>query len=92
MEKIMKNMLATSALAALLAASTAIPAAQADRDGRGWHGGKHHSHGHRHNNNRHGYWRDGKWITLGIIGGAAIGALADDNCYRTRRGRVVCND
>lgn len=89
----MRNMLVTSALAAVLAAGTAIPAAQADRDGRGWHGGKHHHYSHRHHHRHGGYWRDGKWIALGIIGGAAIDALDDDrDCYRTRRGRIVCND
>lgn len=86
----MRTMIATSALAAILAASTAIPAAHADRDGRGWHG-KHHSDGYRHGrHHKRGYWRDGKWIALGIIGGAAIDALDDDDCYRTRRGRIVC--
>lgn len=87
----MRTTLVSSALAAVLAASTAIPAAHADRDGRGWQGGKHYSHGYRGGRHHgHGYWRGGKWIALGVLGAAALNALDDDDCYRTRGGRVVC--
>lgn len=87
----MRTTLVSTALAAVLAASTAIPAAHADRDGRGWQGGKHYSHGYRGGRHHgHGYWRGGKWIALGVLGAAALNALDDDDCYRTRGGRVVC--
>jgi hypothetical protein len=91
-----KNM-TTKIMAAIVAGVVGVaslaPVAQADRRGdrdhsRSYHSERHYRHAGRHH--RHGYWRDGKWIALGIIGGAALNAL-DDDCYRTRRGRVVCD-
>lgn len=88
----MKNFLATTALAALIGA-VAIGPADAGKRGHGGDGFRGH-HGHHHGGHRHGgrgYYRDGKWIALGILGAAAVGALADDeDCFRNRRGRVVC--
>lgn len=89
----MSKKIATMALATVMALATSIPAAQADR-GRGGHyyNNGHHSYhgGHRgHRGNSH--WRNGKWIALGILGAAAVGALNDGgDCYR-RNGRRYCN-
>ncbi len=88
----MKIILATTVIAALMAAVSIAPAEAGKRHhgGDGFRG--HHSHyqGRGHHHGR-GYYRDGRWIALGILGAAAVGALDDDDdCYRTRRGRVVC--
>lgn len=89
----MRTILATAAIAAMMGAIAISPAEAGKRHhgGDGFRGDHGHYHGGRHHHGR-GYWRDGKWIALGIIGSAAVGALADDDdCYRTRRGRVVCH-
>lgn len=88
----MKQFLATTAVAALVAAGSIVPAEAGKRHhgGDGYRG--HHSHNHGHHRGSRGYYKDGKWIALGILGAAAVQALDDDDeCYRTRRGRLVCN-
>ena len=87
----MKTILATTVASALLAAMSFGPAEAGKRGGdHGFRG--HHSeyHGDRHHHGPRGYWRDGKWIALGIAGAAVLDSLNDDDCYRTRRGHVVC--
>lgn len=84
----MSKKLATLALAAAFSAATAVPAVEAG--GRDRHYRGHHHHGHHHRGR--GYWKDGKWIALGIIGaaiGAAIAESEDRECYY-RRGRRYC--
>jgi len=97
-EQIMsKKNIATLALAAALSAATVIPTttpAEA-RDGRHYRGHHAHNHGHHRHHRHHrgrGYWKDGKWIALGIIGAAAAAAIAnsDRDCYY-RHGRRYCN-
>jgi hypothetical protein len=89
----MSRNIATVALAAMLTLATSIPAAQADR-GRGHHyNNAHHSYQGSYRSHRgNGHWRNGRWIGLGILGAAAIGALDDGgrDCYR-RYGRRYCN-
>jgi hypothetical protein len=91
----MSKKLATIALTAALATATAIPSAYADRRGhdfRGDHGRHQAWNGGRDHHRGRGHWHNGKWIALGILGAAAAGAAyADDDCYRTRSGRVVCD-
>lgn len=90
----MSKKIVTMALAAVLTVATSIPAAQAHRD----RGGHHYNNGHHayqggHRSHRgNGHWRNGKWIALGILGAAAVGALDDGggDCYR-RHGRRYCN-
>lgn len=92
---IMSKNIATLALAAAMSIATVIPTtttAEA-RDGRHYrdhHAHKHYRH-HRHHRGR-GYWKDGKWIALGIIGAAAAAAIAnsDRDCYY-RHGRRYCD-
>jgi hypothetical protein len=82
----MTKFFATSALAVVLAAASAVPSAYADRGhGHGYRG--HAYNGHHHGR---GYWRNGHWIALGVLGAAAVGALDDRDCWRNRYGRVVC--
>jgi hypothetical protein len=84
-EKIMSKKFITMALAAALAAGTAIPAAQAGgRDHR--HDGRHSYNGDHHRGN--GHWRNGKWIVLGLAAAAAASA-ANNDCYY-RHGRRYC--
>jgi len=85
----MSKMIISGVLAAALAATAAVPVAEAGRY-------RHHngySHYNNHSNWRghrgHGYWRNGKWIALGILGAAAAGAIADEDCY-WRHGRRYC--
>lgn len=89
----MSKNIARLALAAVLSAATVIPTtttAEA-RDGR--HYRNHHAHNghHRHHRGR-GYYKNGKWIALGIIGAAAAAAIAnsDRDCYY-RHGRRYCD-
>ena len=88
----MSRKIAALALAAVFAAGTMIPAVQAD-PGRGHHyRGKHNGHHGRHHGR--GYYKDGKWIALGILGAAAAAAIADSeyrDCYY-RNGRRYCDD
>lgn len=87
----MSKNIATLALAAILSTATIVPAAQADRDGRHHYRG-HHSHNHHGHHRGRGYWKDGKWIALGIIGAATAAAIAESNrdCYY-RHGRRYCD-
>lgn len=90
----MSMKIATMALAAVLTLATSVPAAQADR-GRGGHhynNGNHAYQGGHRSHRGNGHWRNGKWIALGILGAAAVGALDDGerDCYR-RNGRRYCN-
>jgi hypothetical protein len=54
--------------------------------GHGWHGGHHGFRGHygrgygRGYHRGRGYWRDGRWIALGV-GAAVLGAAAADGYY-----------
>ncbi len=59
------------------------------RQWRGGHRQRHHGHHHRHGR---GYWKDGKWIALGIIGAAVGAAIADSqrDCWY-RNGRRYCD-
>jgi hypothetical protein len=84
----MSKIITTTMLAAALATSAVVPAAQADR-GRyhSYHG--HHSSWHGGHHRGHGYWRNGRWIALGILGAAAVGAAVDRDCY-WRHGRRYC--
>ncbi len=83
----MTKIFATSALAVVLAAASAVPSAYADRGhGHGYRG--HHAYNGGHHGR--GYWRNGRWIALGVLGAAAVGALDDRDCWRNRYGRVVC--
>jgi hypothetical protein len=86
----MTKTLAALALAAALTAGTAIPAAEAGKRGHHYHGYSHNHHGHHHGR---GYWKDGKWIALGILGAAVGAAIADQeyrDCYY-RHGRRYCD-
>jgi hypothetical protein len=81
----MSKKLVTLALAAALSAGSVVPAAQADP---GRHRGHHYAYRHGHR----GYWHNGKWIALGILG-AAVGAAIADSEYRDcyyRHGRRYC--
>lgn len=91
-------------LAAALAAALPLAtfATTADAAGRhfrggggyhhGWHSGRHYGHGYGRGWHRgRGYWRDGRWIALGV-GAAIVGAAAAnayDDCY-WRHGRRYC--
>ena len=90
----MTKHLASACLATVVAATSVVTAAQADpRRGHREYGGDHHARYDRgHHDHRHGYWRGGKWIALGVLGATALSALDDDDCYRTRRGYIVCED
>ena len=90
----MSTKIASAALAALLAVSTAIPAYAGPRGHGGgdnhvrmYRDGGGHGHGHRGG----GHWRNGKWIALGILGAAAAAAAASDrDCYY-RHGERYCD-
>lgn len=88
----MRKYLVIGSIAAI-ASTLALAPAEAGRRGDGQrHLDNHHGYNHSGHNRRNGYWRDGKWIALGILGAVAASALNnDDDCYRTRRGRVVCD-
>jgi hypothetical protein len=89
---VMSKQLVSLALAAVLTAGTMVPAADAGKRGhhyRGDHHGKHHGRHHRRHHGR-GYYKDGKWIALGILGAAVGAAIADRDCYY-RRGRRYCD-
>ncbi len=84
----MSKSLATLVLAAALSTATVVPAAQAGHRGHHYRGYAYH-HGHHHGR---GYWHNGKWIALGILG-AAVGAAIADSEYRDcyyRHGRRYC--
>jgi hypothetical protein len=87
----MSKKLATLALAAAMAAGPAIPSADAGRRGDHYRG-DHHAHKHHRKHHRHGrgYYKDGKWIALGILGAAVGAAIADRDCYY-RNGRRYCD-
>lgn len=90
----MSKNIATLALAAALSAATVIPTtttAEA-RDGRNYRNHHAHNHGHHRHHRGRGYWKNGKWIALGIIGAAAAAAIAnsDRDCYY-RHGRRYCD-
>lgn len=88
----MSRTVASIALAAATAAAAILPGAvpaQAD-PGRHYRGGDHHAYHHRHG--KRGYYKNGKWIALGILG-AAVGAAIADREYRDcyyRYGRRYC--
>jgi len=89
----MSTKLATLTLAAVLGAGTLVPAADAGKRGHHYRGHDSHHHG-RHHRRHHGrgYYKDGKWIALGILG-AAVGAAIAEHEYRDcyyRRGRRYC--
>jgi hypothetical protein len=89
----MSKKLATLALAAVLSAGTMVPAADAGKRGHHYRGDHHHyKHHGRHHHRGRGYYKDGKWIALGILGAAVGAAIADreyGDCYY-RRGRRYC--
>ncbi len=90
----MTKKIVTMALAAALAATTVLPtvAEAGPRRSRGYDNHHHHGHNGGHHRGR-GYYRDGKWIALGILGAAAAAAIAnsdDGGCY-TRGGRRYCD-
>ena len=85
----MSKLIATTTLAAALAATALVPAAQADRFRHHGYHGTHHSYYGRYHHHRHGYWHNGRWIALGILGAAAVDAL-DRDCY-WRHGRRYCD-
>ncbi len=71
--------LAAAVAAALPLATFATSAdARSFRHG-GWHGG-HYAHGYGHGYHGRGYWRNGRWIALGV-GAAVLGAAAADGYY-----------
>jgi opacity protein-like surface antigen len=89
----MSKKFATMALAAALAATSAIPVAHADPrgHGRGWN--NHAGHGYNGGHRGRGHYRNGKWIALRILGAAAAAAVVNSDrgdCY-TRRGRRYCD-
>jgi hypothetical protein len=84
----MSKTLATLALVAAVSAVPVVPAAQADPG----HHYRNHAYNGRHHHGR-GYWHNGKWIALGVLG-AAVGAAIADSEYRDcyyRHGRRYCN-
>ncbi len=86
----MSTKLATLALAVAMTAGTMVPAADAGKRGHHYRG---HNHGHHARHHGRGYYKDGKWIALGILG-AAVGAAIADSEYRDcyyRHGRRYCN-
>jgi hypothetical protein len=87
----MSKKLATLALAAAMTAGTMVPVADAGKRGHHYRGDHHHGHHARHHGR--GYYKNGKWIALGILG-AAVGAAIADSEYRDcyyRRGRRYCD-
>ena len=89
----MSKILGATALAAAMVAGTATVPAEAGRRGNEYSGGHHHHH-HGDRGGRRGYYKDGKWIALGIFGaavGAAIANSRDRDCYY-RNGRRYCYD
>jgi hypothetical protein len=79
-----------SALPLMTFATTADAGGRHYRGGynHGWHG-RHYGRGYGHRGR--GYWRNGRWIALGVgaaIAGAAA-ASAYDDCY-WRHGRRYC--
>jgi hypothetical protein len=86
----MSKKVATLALAAAMTAGTMVPVADAGKRGHHYRGDHHRGH-HRHHGR--GYYKNGKWIALGILG-AAVGAAIADSEYRDcyyRHGRRYCN-
>jgi hypothetical protein len=86
----MSKKVATLALAAAMTAGTMVPVADAGSRGHHYRGDHHRGH-HRHHGR--GYYKNGKWIALGILG-AAVGAAIADSEYRDcyyRHGRRYCN-
>lgn len=85
----MSNKIIALALAAAMTAAPIVPAADAGK--RHYRGDHHHRH-HGHHRHGRGYWKDGKWIALGIIGAAVGAAIADRDrdCYY-RHGRRYCD-
>jgi hypothetical protein len=87
----MSKTIATMALACALAAGTAIPAAQADRNRGHDRDRGHHAYNDRdrdHHRGR-GHWRNGRWIALGVAAEAAAAIANDRDCYY-RYGRRYC--
>jgi coproporphyrinogen III oxidase-like Fe-S oxidoreductase len=89
----MSKKIVALALAAAMTAGTVIPAAHADRDRRHYRGDHHERHHGHHRRHGRGYWKDGKWIALGILGAATAAAIADSqrDCWY-RNGRRYCDD
>jgi hypothetical protein len=86
----MSRKIAALALAAVFAAGTMVPTVQAGDRGRHYSGNHHGHHGRHHGR---GYYKNGKWIALGILGAAAAAAIADSeyrDCYY-RNGRRYCD-
>jgi hypothetical protein len=83
-----------AALGAALAMVAATPAADAGpRHYRGNHYNGHHGHYGRYHHRGRGYWRNGRWIALGIgaaIAAGAAGAYYDRDCY-WRHGYRYCD-
>ncbi len=87
----MSKKIAMLALAAAMSTATVMPQpAEAGRDGRHYRGDHHRHHGRHHRHHGRGYWKDGKWIALGILGAAVGAAIADRDCYY-RHGRRYCD-
>lgn len=83
-----------AALGAALAVVAVTPAADAGpRHYRGNHYNGHHGHYGRYHHRGRGYWRNGRWIALGIgaaIAAGAAGAYYDRDCY-WRHGYRYCD-
>jgi hypothetical protein len=93
MKKYVCSLAALGAAAFIMTA--AVPAADAGpRHYRGKHysyGGGHHGYGRYHHRGR-GYWRNGRWIALGIGAAIAAGAAGayERDCY-WRNGYRYCD-
>ena len=88
----MSKKVATLALAVAMTAGTMVPVADAGKRGHHYRGDHHHHKYDRKHHRRGGYYKDGKWIALGILGaavGAAIADRHDRDCYY-RHGRRYC--
>jgi hypothetical protein len=82
----MSNKIATAALAAVLSVATVIPSAYADRS----HGRHFNGHAYNDHHRGRGYWHNGRWVALGILGAAAAAAANDYNDCYWRHGRRYC--
>ena len=87
-----KEISSLAALGAALSVAAFVPAAQADS----WRGHRGHNYsyngGHYGHHRGHGYWRNGRWIALGIGAAAIAGAAGayDRDCY-WRHGYRYCD-
>ena len=89
----MSRKITSIALAAATAAASILPSALPAQADPGRHYRGHYAYsGHYHRGHR-GYWHNGQWIALGILGAAVGAAIADSeyrHCYY-RYGRRYCD-